>query len=60
MQKGYSFRSVARYRQFSAPKEKFPWLLFLAVVVLAGVFFALPKQMGPSTFQVDFTQTVAP
>jgi hypothetical protein len=51
----YYFVSVARYRQFSAPKEKFPWLLFLVLLAAIGLFFVLPRQIGTSQIQVEFT-----
>jgi hypothetical protein len=46
---------MPRYRQFSAPKEKFPWLLFVCVLFVVYLFFLLPRQIGSHPVQVEFT-----
>ena len=47
---------VARYRQFTAPKEKFPWLLWLALIAAILFFWGLPYRLGPQPVRVEFTE----
>jgi hypothetical protein len=35
-------------------KERFPWLLFLALIGTIYLFWILPRQRGPQPVQVEF------
>jgi hypothetical protein len=47
---------VARYRQFSKPREKFPWWWFLALIAAVYIFWVLPYQLGTKPVVVTFEQ----
>jgi hypothetical protein len=47
---------VARYRQFSAPRERFPWLILLALFAAIYLFFIMPRQVGPRPVNVEFSR----
>lgn len=38
----------------SPPKERFPWLLLLALVATVGLFWVLPHYLPPREVQVEF------
>lgn len=50
---------MARYRQFSAPKERFPWLLLLALMAVLALFWVLPGQLDRKPLRIDFSEAPA-
>lgn len=41
-------------RIYGKPKRRFPWLLFLLLLVTVYAFWVLPAQLGPRKVQVEF------
>src|SRR6185312_15382609 len=44
-------------RQAVKPREKFPWLLLLALLLSIFVFWILPRRQGSAPVQVEFTRS---
>jgi len=41
-------------RTYGRPKRRFPWLLFILLLMSAYAFWVLPAQLGSRPVQVEF------
>ena len=43
-------------RYYGSPKKRFPWLIFILLLISVYAFWILPIQLGPRRVQVEFAE----